>query len=112
VVVQDFGRVAAGTRIEFSEEDALSESTVRAIEALIDTGVSFYFTDGICVWEAIFARPGGFRAWPNIVFDTIENVRYYSYEASLVVLDEISTGTMTTTTTTTTSSTTTTTTAP
>ena len=105
-VIQDFGVYEEDGRITFSDTDALSAATVSALRALWETvDGEYYFTDGFGIWKVRFARPNGFKARRNLQWAN-HGEDVYSYEISLIVVEDMTT---TTTTTTTTSSTTTTT---
>lgn len=85
-VVQDFGVFDKDLRISFSENDALSEATVTALEALHETvDGEYYFTNGYNVWRVRFARPGGFR-YQRSQFWAEHGQDVWSYEINLIVI--------------------------
>lgn len=89
VVVQDFGVCLQDQRIKITEDNALSQATVdalRTVSATIDG--EYYFTDGYDIWRVAFLRPGGFRAWRNMLY-AANGVTIYSYEINFVVLEEM-----------------------
>lgn len=69
-VVQDFGVVASDEIISFSDEDALSSSTVSALSSAYETvDGQWYFTDGYECWKVRFSRnPKGLKTWRNLLF--------------------------------------------
>lgn len=89
VVIQDFGACLQDRRITISEDNALSQATVdglRTISATVDG--EYFFTDGFDVWKVAFLRPGGFRAWRNMLY-AANGVTVYSYEMNFIVLEEL-----------------------
>lgn len=98
-VVQQFEAPAADRRIVMSDVDALSASTVAALQALYDAGAEFYFTDGYDVWKCRF-EPGGLKYRRNMRA-AYHGLTRYGYEMRLVpALDATPSGATTTTTTT------------
>lgn len=89
VVVQDFGVCLQDQRIKIAEDNALSQATVDALRSASATaGGEYFFTDGYEVWKVAFLRPGGFRAWRNMLY-AANGVTIYSYEINFVVLEEM-----------------------
>ena len=89
VVVQDFGVFLQDQRIKIAEDNALSQATVDALRSVSATvGGEYFFTDGYEVWKVAFLRPGGFRAWRNMLY-AANGVTIYSYEMNLIVLEEL-----------------------
>lgn len=89
VVVQDFGVCLQDQRIKIAEDNALSQATVDALRSASATaGGEYFFTDGYEVWKVAFLRPGGFRAWRNMLY-AANGVTVYSYEISLIILEEL-----------------------
>lgn len=87
VVIQDFGVILQDQRIKIAEDNALSQTTVDALRsASAIAGGEYFFTDGYDVWKVAFLRPGGFRAWRNMLF-AAKGVTIYSYEINLMVLE-------------------------
>lgn len=88
VVIQDFGVIWQDQRIHIAEDNALSQATVDALRsASAIVGGEYFFTDGYDVWKVAFMRPGGFRAWRNMLF-AAKGVTIYSYELNFIVLEE------------------------
>lgn len=89
VVVQDFGVCLQDQRIKITEDNALSQATVDALRTVSATvGGEYFFTDGYEVWKVAFLRPGGFRAWRNMLY-AANGITVYSYEINFVVLEEV-----------------------
>lgn len=87
VVIQDFGVILQDQRIKVAEDNALSQATVEALRsASAIAGGEYFFTDGYDVWKVAFLRPGGFRAWRNMLF-AAKGVTIYSYEINLLVIE-------------------------
>ena len=89
VVVQDFGVCLQDQRIKITEDNALSQATVdslRSVSAI--AGGEYFFTDGYEVWKVAFLRPGGFRAWRNMLY-AANGVTIYSYELNFIILEEL-----------------------
>lgn len=89
VVVQDFGVCLQDQRIKIAEDNALGWATVdilRSISAI--AGGEYFFTDGYDVWKVAFLRPGGFRAWRNMLY-AANGVTVFSYEINFIILEEL-----------------------
>lgn len=87
VVVQDFGTQIMDQRISFSDEAAISKTTVDLLVALdaVSGGV-YYFTDGYDCWEVMFSRPNGFIYKRNLI-SSFHGVARFDYEINLIVMD-------------------------
>jgi hypothetical protein len=89
VVVQDFGVCLQDQRIKITDDNALSQATVDSLRsASAIAGGEYFFTDGYEVWKVAFLRPGGFRAWRNMLY-AANGVTIYSYEMNLIILEEL-----------------------
>lgn len=89
VVVQDFGVYLQDQRIKIADDNALSQATVDALRSVSAIpGGTYFFTDGYEVWRVAFMRPGGFRAWRNMLF-AANGITIYSYEMNLIILEEL-----------------------
>jgi hypothetical protein len=87
VVVQDFGVQIKDQRIVFSDEAAISKTTVDDLITLeATTSGEYYFTDGYDCWLVMFSRPQGFIYRRNLI-SSYFNVARFDYEISLVVMD-------------------------
>ena len=89
VVVQDFGVCLQDQRIKIAEDNAIGQATVdnlRSISAI--AGGEYFFTDGYDVWKVRFLRPGGFRAWRNMLYAANGTI-IYSYEINFIILEEL-----------------------
>lgn len=89
VVVQDFGVCLQDQRIKIAEDNALSQTTVDALRSISAiAGGEYFFTDGYEVRKVSFLRPGGFRAWRNMLF-AANGETTYSYEIAFIILEEL-----------------------
>ena len=89
VVIQDFGVVESDGIISFSDETALSSSTISALQAAYETvDGQWYFTDGYECWKVQFSRnPKGFKSWRNLLFSYHGN-HMFSYEIQFLVVSK------------------------
>lgn len=87
VVIQDFGPQIMDQRIIFSDEAAISKTTVDALVLLeaVSSG-EYYFTDGYDCFKVQFARPLGFAYRRNLISSFFDVARF-DYEVTLVVKD-------------------------
>lgn len=90
MVVQDFGTLAGDGELYITDRKVLVEGTfISDMQALHDTvDGEFYFTEGVRVWKIRFARPGGFKAWRDLLFKIREDVDVWSYEINLLVISK------------------------
>ena len=87
VVVQDFGLQIMDQRISFSDEAALTKTTIDALRAAYETSSGeYYFTDGYDCWKVQFVRPNGFVYRRNLI-SSFHNVARFDYEINFVVKD-------------------------
>lgn len=89
VIVQDLGVVIGDEVISFSEADALTQSTVTALQtAYLVVDGEWYFTDGYGCWKVKFSRkPRGFDSWRNLLFSE-HDFHTFSYSVNLLVVSE------------------------
>jgi len=88
-VIQDLGVNVADEVISFSDTDALTQTTVTALQsAYIIVDEEWYFTDGYECWKVRFSRnPRGYDSWRNLIFS--EHAFYtFSYVIRLLVLSK------------------------
>ena len=88
-VIQDFGVVESDGIISFSDETALSSSTISALQAAYETvDGQWYFTDGYECWNVQFSRnPKGFKSWRNLLF-SYNDYNIFSYEIQFLVVSK------------------------
>jgi hypothetical protein len=88
VVVQDFGASPKDGRIEMSDEAALSETTVDAIQVLYEAvGEQYYFTDGYDCWLVYFSKPDGYTYKRNLVSSHF-GVPRFDYSIKFVMISK------------------------
>jgi hypothetical protein len=89
VYIQDFGPNIQDQRISFSDEAAISKTTVDALIALeaVSSG-EYYFTDGYDCFKVQFMRPGGF-IYQRDLATSYFNVARFDYTVNLVVKEKM-----------------------
>lgn len=88
VVIQDLGPQIQDQRITFSDEAALTLSTITALTTLYKlSSTELYFTDGYDCWLVQFSRPDGFIYKRNLLTSHY-NVARFDYTINLVVKDD------------------------
>lgn len=89
VYIQDFGVQEQDQRISFSDEAAISKTTVNAIKALDEvSNGEYYFTDGYDCYKVQFSRPNGFIYKRNLV-SSFFNMARFDYSVNLIVKEII-----------------------
>ena len=89
VVIQDFGVNVKDEVISFSDEMALTQATITALNSayeIIDG--QWYFTDGYECWKVQFSRvPRGFESWRSLIFSE-NDFHTFSYSINLIVVSK------------------------